>query len=192
MKRVSIRISYIAIFSGLALLMSLSGISKLLIYPPVPYLKFDPAEIFDMMAYFIGGLEVALITTFIHFIGLALIGGDIIGPGMKLLAVLSMILGYHLGVKISDKYIVHLGLSTITRVFIMSLANIYVLVILAPGFLEIFTIYNTLFFISLSGLELLMIALILTGVYNVIHNIFSIGIAKTLAQYTKNVFRSRL
>ena len=192
MKRVSIKISYIAIFSGLALLTSLSGLSRLFIYPPVPYLKFDPAEIFDMMAYFIGGFEIALITSLIHFIGLALLGGDILGPGMKLLAVLSMIIGFHVGAKISSKYIVQLGLSTFSRVLITSLANIYVLVLLAPGFLEVFNIYNTLFFINLSGLELLMIALILTGVYNIIHNLFSIGVAKMLTHYVKHSFRSRL
>jgi len=192
MRRESINISYIAIFSGLALLTSLSGLSQIIIYPPVPYLKFDPAEIFDMMAYFIGGFQIALLTSLIHFIGLAILGGDLIGPSMKFLAVASMITGFHIGVKISNKYIVQFGLSTFFRVLITSIANIYILLLLAPGFLEMFNIYNTLFFINLSGLELLIIALILTGVYNVIHNVFSIGIAELLSRYVKKSLISRL
>lgn len=192
MERITIKISYIAIFSGLALLTSLSGLSNMLIYPPAPYLKFDPAEIFDMMAYFIGGFEIALMTSLIHFIGLSLLGGDLLGPSMKFLAVVSMLIGFHVGVKIGGKYMVQLGISTFTRVLVMSLANIYVLVILAPGFLEVFNIYNKLFLIDLSGLELLMIALILTGAYNIIHNIFSVNIAKILVQYIKQSFRARL
>ncbi len=192
MRRESIKISYIAVFSGLALLTSISGLSSIFIYPPVPYLKFDPAEIFDMMAYFIGGFEIAILTTLIHFIGLTLLGGDIIGPGMKFLAVLSMLSGFHLAERLGATYIIKFGVSTVFRVFIMSLANIYVLVIMAPGFLEVFKIYNTLFFIELDGLGLLAIALILTGVYNVLHNIFTIATSHIASNYINKMFKVQL
>lgn len=192
MNRVSIKVSYIAIFGGLALLTSLSGLSRLFIYPPVPYLKFDPAEIFDVMAYLIGGLEIALLTTIIHFIGLSILGGDILGPGMKFIAIVSMIIGFHIGGMISDRLIVKLVTSIITRIIVTSIANIYVLTIVAPGFLEIFNVYNTLFFINLSGIEILLIALILTGVYNVIHNIFSIVVAEAVLRQARKALISRL
>lgn len=192
MNRDSIKISYIAILGGLALLTSLSGLSRLFIYPPVPYLKFDPAEIFDMIAYLLGGLEIALLTSIIHFIGLSILGGDILGPGMKFIAIVSMIIGFHIGGMISDRFIVKLFISILVRVVATSVANIYVLTVLAPGFLEVFNIYNKLFFIDLSGIGLLLIALILTGVYNVIHNIFSIGVAETVFRQVKRSLISRL
>ena len=190
--RESIKISYIAIFSGLALATSLSGISHILIYPPVPYLKFDPAEIFDMIAYLLGGPLIGIITSSIHFLGLTVLSGDIIGPSMKYVAVLSMIVGYHIGGYLSDSHLIKIGLSTLTRIIIMSILNLIVLIMIAPSFLEIFKVYNQLFILDLSGLDILIIALILTGVYNLIHNIISISIAGSIVSYVSRGFRSQI
>ena len=190
--RESLKISYIAIFSGLALATSLSGISHVLVYPPVPYLKFDPAEIFDMIAYLLGGPLIGVITATIHFLGLTALSGDIIGPGMKFIAVLSMIGGYHLGRLLSGNYLVKIGLSTLTRIIVMTILNTIVLLAVAPSFLEIFKVYNKLFLIDLSGYDLLIIALILTGVYNLIHNFISVSLADSVTSYVFKGFKAQL
>ena len=176
--RPSLRIAYSSILGGLALLTSISGLSRILVYPPVPYLKFDPAEVFDVLALYIGGIWLAVYTASIHMFGLAVTGGDIIGPLMKYLAVISMLPGLALVNRVGR--LMGVAIAIAMRVLVMTVANIIVLTLVAPGFLEVFTVYNSLFGIDLSGFELIIIALILTGVYNIIHTVFTVVLVEAV------------
>ncbi len=170
------RSKYIAltsVFGGLAILTSISGLSRVLVYPLVPYLKFDPAEIFIVIAYLIGGLHVGLTTSFIHLAGLMLLADEPIGPVMKFLAVASMLLGLEISGRLGLDRLKRYLLTTGLRVSAMTLVNAVVLYFLFPGFLEFFNGY-----VSSLGLEgafaALFLALILTGIYNAIHTVFTL------------------
>jgi len=162
-----------SVFGGLAILTSVSGLSRVLVYPLVPYLKFDPAEIFIVTAYLIGGLSVGLTTSLLHFTGLMLLAEEPIGPVMKLLAVVSMLIGLEISMRLGMGRVKTYILTTGLRLFTTTAANAVVLYLLFPGFLEFFTGYVT--GLGMDGaLAALTIALILTGIYNVAHTFFTL------------------
>ncbi len=176
------RSKYIAltsVFGGLAILTSISGFSRILVYPLVPYLRFDPAEIFIVIAYLIGGISIGLTTSVIHFVGLMLLADEPIGPVMKFLAVGSMLLGLEMSRRLGLGRLKTYVFTTGVRVFTMTLVNAVVLYILFPSFLDFFHGYVS--GLGLEGaLSALFIALILTGIYNAIHTVFTLIPSETV------------
>ncbi len=96
----------VAAIATLAALAVAFGFMKLSIpYPLMPFLKFDLAEIPDIVAFIILGPSAGLITTLIHWFVLNLKGGGMVpiaGPLMKLMAISSMMLGFYIGVKVTE------------------------------------------------------------------------------------------
>lgn len=177
-------IAFSSIFGALALLISISGLSTILFYPPAPFLKFDISEIIDLLSLFIGGYVIGLVTTLIHMIGLFFMGIDVpIGPPLKFLAVASMFPGFFLGEWIGKKYnlsgykswLVSVFIAVNLRLIIMSIANIVILTMIAPQYLAFFMPFDS--GSSNPIFQALLTALVIIGSYNVIHAIFTISLS---------------
>ncbi|MEM4701143.1 MAG: hypothetical protein QXZ51_03245 [Candidatus Bathyarchaeia archaeon] len=188
--RKSITISYIIVFSSLAIILTL--IKAEIPFPLLPYLKFDFAEVPVMFLLLIGGLGPALAAETIHWIGLTIRAGDILGPLMKYLAVAPMLVGFWLGIEMYRRLAVGretkksltmaLGTSmlmgTIIRVIICSITNIIVLLLIAPQYLTFAgSMLKSIGINASSNLEVLMWTLLLTAVFNTLHVPFSSVIA---------------
>jgi riboflavin transporter FmnP len=184
-------IAFSSIFGALAFLISISGLSTVFFYPPAPFLKFDVSEIIDLLALFIGGYVIGVMTSLIHMIGLFFMGANVpLGPSLKFLAVVSMFPGFYIGELLGRKYnlskfyswLISLFTATISRLIVMSIANIIVLTVIAPEFLTFFMVTNSG---SNPVLQALITALIVIGSYNVIHAIFTILLATGIYDVVK-------
>lgn len=163
--RKSIVIANVVVFSALAVI--LASIKAEVPYPLLPYLKFDFAEIPVMIVLFIMGPIPSLITEVIHWISLTVTHGWVLGPIMKFISVVPMILGFWLGTaaykKISGgarynsiiSFILGNIIGIIARVVVASIANI---IVLTGG------MYGTP-----PTLVALMTILLLTGIFNTLH-----------------------
>ncbi len=154
-------------------------------YPLLPYLKFDFAEIPSVIAFIMVGPWSGFTSAIAHWLFLIHSSGNPLGATMKFSAVSSMLIGFWLANVILRKFKKHLSdynflisLCTlsggIVRVIVMSIFNIIVLTIIAPGYL-IFAaeIIRNLIGRNVSLNEALYWTLILTGLYNAIHVVFS-------------------
>ncbi len=147
------KVAYTATFGAfagmLSLLPAIPGSGAILGFPILAYLLLDPAEIFDFLAYFIGGPRVALPTAFIHFLFLliaAILSGNALnfaGAFVKLAAVLSSFGGIFLGLRIYDRAVGGNGrlrrmiassytMAAITRVLILIPINIIFILAITP------------------------------------------------------------
>ena len=107
------KIAYAAVFGAFAGVVSLifanPVVSVIFGFPILTYLLIDPAEIFDFLAYFIGGPRVGVFTAFIHFFILLLAAGitgnliNLTGAPMKLAGVLSAFLGISVGLRLYSR-----------------------------------------------------------------------------------------
>jgi riboflavin transporter FmnP len=113
----SVVAAYVVVFSALALVLTFSKAE--IPYPPLPYLKFDFAEIPIMMALLIGGLVPGLATAVIHWMGLSLARGWVLGPLMKFLAVAPMVAGFWIGIKLYKR---KWAAKSIAAAFLMGIA----------------------------------------------------------------------
>ena len=67
-------------------------------FPILPFLKFDPAELFSVLAFLIFGPIPALVTATVHWMFLTATGTDTpLGPAVKFASVLSTLFGLWLG-----------------------------------------------------------------------------------------------
>jgi len=176
--RKSIIIANIIIFSALAVM--LTSLRAEIPYPLLPYLKFDLAEIPVMIVLFILGPLPSLVTEVIHWIGLTITRGWILGPLMKFVAVVPMIVGFWLGVILYRKFssgnstiisfIIGNTVGIVLRVIVTSIANILVLLVVAPEWLEYagFAL-NSVGIVATSVFEVLMWTLLLTAIFNTLH-----------------------
>ncbi len=171
--RRSVEIALTSVLGSLAILITIVGFYRFFPFPLAPYLKFDPAEIIDVLAYMLGGWRIGFLTATIHFLGLLIYSGDPLGPTMKYLAVISMITGLHIAYsKRLGKGYAYL-LAAVSRIGVMTVANLYVLLLIAPGFLQAFE--GLASSMGLHGLYgQLAAALIVTGIYNLIHIPFTL------------------
>ena len=170
-------ISASAVFGAIVTILSLT-ISRLLTYPIIPYLKFDIAEIIEVLSLLLFGPAVAFSIAILHFLGLVISEGifpapvPLIGPFMKFLAVFSTLIGLYIGLKYFKLPFVYrlffaLFLSLMFRNVIMTVANYFVLITLYAPFVS-----GTANIISqLTGIKMEPITLILifTAVYNTLH-----------------------
>ena len=198
---ISVRTSmivYSAIFGSLAAMITFLKLE--VSFPILPYLKFDFAEIVDVLAFLVFGPVVGLFATTIHWLILNFhTDWPIIGPLMKYIAVLSMVSGFWIGSEIYKRLngssmrslmIAMIIFGSLLRVILMTLANVVV----------IYFIYGSSFFsyanylLSKLGLPLqgsfavLFWILIFTGIYNVIHIFISTIPAYSAIKYITPVF----
>jgi len=186
--RLSLLISAASIFGALASILAILPLS--IPYPPITYLKFDLAEIPVMIALLcfgpISGMGSALI-----YWGILLWRGEFspIGPSMKFLAVFSMLMGLWIGAKIFRGSRLTLCLSFILGVFLrilsMSAMNYLIAYLLFPGFMESAARNISLVLgINVSGeLSCLIVVLIFTAIFNLIHSILSIVPSVVIVKY---------
>ncbi len=95
--------------SSLAALAYVMGLAPASIpFPLLPFLRFDLAEIPDVMSYLLLGWKYGLVTAFAHWYGLVMTAQGIFAPPpipqlMKLTAVMATFLGIYLGGRIAGK-----------------------------------------------------------------------------------------
>ncbi len=185
----ALKISLCAVFSSLA-----AAISLLHIEIPMPiliWLKFDFAEIPDMMAYYIGGFYIGVLTALIHMVILNLTSDfPIIGPSAKFLAVVSMMLGLKIYSMVAkskgNPHIVNISttLSAISmRTIIMTFYNLLIFLILLPDLLQVLpSILKPYFGYSMNVSYALIVTLILTGIFNIIHGLLTILVSNKIVE----------
>ncbi|MBS7606248.1 ECF transporter S component [Candidatus Bathyarchaeota archaeon] len=180
LRRKSVVLAYIAVFSSLSLI--LATVRAEVPFPPLPYLKFDFAEVPVMMVFMLGGPISALIAETIHWIGLISRGGWL-GPTMKFLAVTPMIGGFWIGIKtgirllrghrkISLRRIFLSGMiiGIILRVIVCTFTNIMLFLFISPGYLQFAeATLKTVGIKVTSTLDVWIWTLMLTGIFNAIH-----------------------
>lgn len=199
--RFTTKISLCAVFSSVAAAISILRIE--IPFPILTWLKIDFAEIPDMMAFFIGGLYVGIITSLIHMIILNLTSEfPIIGPLAKFLAVISMMIGISIANRLKTKnytinnaventsfHIYHAVFALITRVIVMTGYNIVIFILILPDLLNYLpAILKPYFGLEFTVSVSLFITLIITGLYNVMHAVLSIYFSKKIVDKIGKVF----
>ncbi len=179
MTRLSLAIASSAVFGALASVLAALPLS--FPFPVIPYLKFDIAEIPVFIAFLGFGPIPGLVSAITYWGILNLVGEFVpVGPAMKFLAVISTLTGIWAGLKLSRSYRIGIPLcftlGIAVRVLVMSLANYVVLVILFPEFLKFaaYLVSHSLGMQLEPGLSALMLVLIFTSIYNVLHVFLSL------------------
>jgi len=166
-------VTKIAMFSALAVIfdyvMKFSGLK--IIFPWLPFLKFDFTGIPIMLSLFIIGLNGAATTSAAVFLAILVRSGELIGASMKATAEFSTALGFYFGSrilrnKIRLSRILSYTLGCITRTLIMFLLTIPVLNLyygslgVALALSPLVAIFNLIHgVISISGGDLIYVAL---------------------------------
>ena len=177
--RLSLTIACSSIMAGLAALLALLPLS--FSYPIIPYLKFDVAEIPVVLAFFLLGPEAGLISSIVYWVILLLVGSYTpLGPTMKFIAVISMVAGLWLGFRLlkNPRWGLLLGsfIGCLLRVLTMSIFNYLILVFLFPEFLEVAAASISMVLglkFSEEGMALILV-IIFTALFNVLHTVLSI------------------
>ncbi len=94
----SVSIAGVAIFGALSVVLTLLSVSLGLNFPLLPYLQFDFGEVAIFLAFFIFGPIPAIVSGFVEFGTLLVIGENTpIGPVLKLISILSSLIGVWAG-----------------------------------------------------------------------------------------------
>ena len=192
--------------TGAAVLGSLAAISEVIIpagiqpsFPILPFLRFDPAELFSVLAFLIFGPIAALIAAIVQWIFLMGTGVDSpLGPTVKFAAVLSTLLGLLVGSllyrrfggrfrQVSVALGFMLGFATLARVGVLLVVNYFVFTYIGPiifgidylGFSQR-TLQATLGLQFAGPWEVLMAMLFFTSIFNGLHAIFSVVVPYTI------------
>jgi riboflavin transporter FmnP len=192
--------------TGAAVFGSLAAVSTVIIpaaiqpsFPVMPFLLFDPAELFSVLAFLIFGPVAAVITATVHWIFLTATGNNgVLGPAVKFAAVLSTLFGLWFGSAVYralSKKANHisvalgsmLGLAILTRVGILLVANYFVFTYIGPvifgmdylGFGQ-HTLEATLGLRFTGPWDILIAMLLYTSIFNGLHAIFSVVIPYAL------------
>lgn len=163
-------------------------------FPILPFLKFDPAELFSVLAFLIFGPVAAFITATVHWIFLTARASTPLGPTVKFAAVLSTLLGLWVGSRLYERFLGRfrqlsvamgsmIGLATLSRVSVLLLVNYFVFTYIGPVIFGIQylqfsekTLQTTLGLQFAGPWELLIAMLFYTSIYNVLHALFSVGV----------------
>jgi riboflavin transporter FmnP len=176
-------------------------------FPLLPYLVFQVAEIPIMICAFLYGPIPGVVSSFAYWLILNFVGQfQPIGPFMAFLAVISMVAGAWLGASLIKKlglnsslnYVVGLMLSfgVTIRIVLMSMLNYAILWILMPDFLKMAagSLSATIGLKFQSNLDVLMVALVATAIFNLIQTLFSgisaYGIVR-IVSYKRSFFRTK-
>jgi|Deesub1362B_J571_1020462.scaffolds.fasta_scaffold00003_515 riboflavin transporter FmnP len=176
-----VKISLAAVFGALAAVISLMKFS----FPMVilVYLKFDLAEIPDLLAYLIGGMYVGVLTAFIHGTILNISAANpIFGPLAKFLAVVSMMIGISMYRRMSNSNSIFgmVILGTVIRIIIMTVYNLALFLIFVPGFVDYIASLLSPIMGDVGFMQAIIAALIITAVYNAIHTVLSVVVSVKL------------
>ncbi len=188
--------------TGAAVFGSLAALSTVIIpariqpsFPLLPFLRFDPAELFSVFAFLVFGPIPALIAATFHWIFLTATGtSGPLGPAVKFVAVISTILGLLMGSKIYgrlNKRFWHsstalgsmLAFAILARIGILLVVNFFVFSYIGPvifgidylGFSKQ-TLQATLGLKFAGPWEVLWAMLFYTSIYNGLHTVFSVTI----------------
>ncbi len=185
--------------TGGALFGSLAALSTVMIpagiqpsFPILPFLRFDPAELFSVLAFLIFGPIAALIAATVHWIFLTATGSTPLGPAVKFVAVLSTLVGLWLGSMTYRRFArkFHhmsaalasiLGFAVLTRVGLLLPINYFVFTYIGPvifgidylGFSQR-TLQATLGLQFAGPWQVLTIMLLYTSIFNGLHAAFSV------------------
>lgn len=174
-----IKVAYVAVFGAIAAAISLLKVE--IPFPILVWLKFDFAEIPDLIAYLLGGPWVGIATAFVHMLLLNIAAmHPIVGPAMKFLAVVSMIMGISVlrTLRPNPGMWSSLAMAAVFRVIIMTLANIVCFYMFLPEVLKALPGILRPFFGEIGSVEAaLIIALGLTGIYNALHTVLTVVIS---------------
>ena len=167
------RLAVVSLLSALAILMSLLKLE--VPYPPLPYLRFDLAEIPSAVALLLCDLRAGLLVATVHFAALMMRGEFApIGPLMKYAAVVSTIVGYAAPAR-ARKW-VRLAASASLRTLCMALANYLVLAAVAPELLSVASAALRSVVPLPRGGDLAWV-LAFTSVYNALHALLTVSVA---------------
>ena len=93
-----------AVFSALAIILAAGSQAMGLNFPLIPYLQFDLGEVAIILAFFIFGPAPALVSSFVEFAGLMAFGQQVpVGPLLKLIALVSTVVGLWAGTKLAAR-----------------------------------------------------------------------------------------
>jgi len=177
----TVNIATSAAFAAIAILIGFLPAS--FPFPIIPYLRFDLAEIPVVIAFLGFGPTLGFLTLVSYFIVLLAVGEfSPIGPALKFIAVLGMLLGLWASSRIAAHrgrliFLLVGGLfAALIRVLLTTLANYVVLAILMPQFLEFAagTLRSTLGIVEPTFIGQLIVVLLFTAVFNIIHVAFSL------------------
>ena len=184
----------IAAIATLAALAAAFGLMRLAIpYPLMPFLKFDLAEIPDIVSFIIVGPSGGLVTALIHWFVLNLKGGGmapVVGPLMKLMAISSMMLGLYIGAKMArgrDRKVMlasMIGWGIVTRVLIMGFTTFLLYYAIMPDTYIPFAekMLKTIGVQVSGALQVAVYTVLLTAVFNAIHVPLSVLPAAAVAE----------
>ena len=175
----------VAVFGALAVVLTSISQALGLNFPVIPYLQFDLGEIAILLAFFIFGPIPALAAAFIEFATLMAIGVNVafFGPELKLIAILSSLLGLWIGLVVVRRLKrptvgkaigLGAGLGMAIRAVAMTLPN-YLIIIYLYGLSGIIGYVSGGFKdigISLSDSNALLLILAMTGVFNALQFAF--------------------
>jgi riboflavin transporter FmnP len=185
----SVSLAGMAIFGALAVVLTIISQALVLDFPIVPYLQFDFGEIAILLAFFIFGPIPALVASFIEFGTLMAIGNNVaaFGPELKIIAILSSLLGIWLGTVIVRRMqrrtvgsAIALGgaIGMVLRAAIMTIPN-YILIIYlytVPGIVGFVASAFKLIGVTLTDANALLFVLLLTALFNVLQLGFVTGV----------------
>lgn len=188
--------------TGAAVFGSLAALSTVIIpariqpaFPIMPFLRFDPAEVFSVLAFLIFGPISAIIAATVHWIFLSLTSTGStgpLGPAVKFASVLSTLLGLWLGSIVYQRVIgahrymsaalgTMLSFALATRVGLLLVVNYFVFAYIGPVIFNIQyiefsqrTLQATLGLQFASPSAVVMAMLLYTSIFNGLHAAFSV------------------
>ncbi|MGD0688898.1 MAG: hypothetical protein ABSA50_03915 [Candidatus Bathyarchaeia archaeon] len=193
--RRSVALTGAAVFGSLAALTTIVLPANIQpAFPLLSFLRFDPAELFDVLAFLIFGPIPALITATVHWAILAETGTNgILGPTGKFAAVLSTLLGLWLGSmayrRIAQKSTrtslalgTMLGFAALARVGLMLVVNYFIFTYIGPVIFGINYLGFSQKSLAAVGMQfanssqVLWAMLLFTSIFNGLHAAFSVVI----------------
>lgn len=184
----------IATIATLAALAAVFGFMGLAIpYPLMPFLKFDLAEIPDIVSFMIVGPSGGLVTALIHWFVLNLKGGGmvpVVSPLMKLMAISSMMLGLYIGAKMAEgkdrkaMLVGMIGWGIIVRVVVMGLVTFLLYYAIMPETYIPFAekMLGALGIRVEGALQVAFYTVLFTAIFNALHVPLSVLLAAIVAE----------
>lgn len=184
-QRKSYSIAVTAAMSALAIVLALLRFE----FPfyPLTFLKFDFAELPSVLTLALVGPKWSYFCALMHMFGLLARGSDPLGASMKLLAVVSMLAGLHVARR---RWKFAVALASLTRVAVMSLANLIVVGFLFPQWLKFAQKLLNAAGIPVTGwTDTLLATIAFVAIFNVLHVLLatlpSVGIAAKIQRVLK-------
>src|SRR5712692_1558618 len=196
MRTGSARVSPTVIVAGAATFGALAAMLTIVLgpalqpsFPILLYLKFDFAEVVDVIAFLVFGPVAGHLTAIVHGDILAAAPGGTggFGASLKFLAVLTTYAGISLASRLGKQTLRRAGVSmvafsVVTRVLLMTLVNYLFIIFFAKvlfnqDYLSFAQFLLTSAGINLSGSQLVTYVLGLTGVFNAIHAVFTVTLS---------------